>query len=126
MTASPGPTPTPSPALPPLATRAIPSSELVQLASVVTWRVVPSANVPVAISPNVPPTGTDVNVGLTRIEVSVAGETSTLAEPLTPANVAVTTVVPRPTAVTTPAPPMPFETTTTPPGEEPHIADCVR
>jgi hypothetical protein len=76
---------------------------LLHATCVVMSRVVMSENRPVAVSVTVAPAGIDAIGGITVIETSVAGDTVTVACPVTVPNVAVMVVVPTARPVTVPA-----------------------
>ena len=99
------PVPVTKPSLPvALLTMASVVSEEPQVTDLVTSSVVPSENVPVAISCSPVPTGIDVLAGVTVSDVSTAAVTVTAAEPDTPASVAVIVELPTPVPVTSPLP----------------------
>jgi hypothetical protein len=89
----------------PDATVATVGFELVQVAVVVTFPVVPSLYVAVAANCWVAPTAILAVAGVTAIEVTIATEagTVTVAVALTPLTVAVTVVEPEVSAVASPA-----------------------
>ena len=92
----------------------------------VTFCVLPSLNVPVAVNCSVALVGIDTEDGLTLIEVMVTDATVITVFPPMEAEVAVMVVEPAATVVANPCVPAALLIVATPAAEELHIADVVR
>jgi hypothetical protein len=83
-------------------TVAVAGGDEIHVTDCVKFCVLPSVNVPVAVSCSVSPIGKDDGVGVTAILTSAGGPTVTDVLPDTPSYVADTCAAPLPTAVTKP------------------------